>query len=49
MNIRHNYFLYKNVTNLIEMVEFDRFVASETYTLLLQSCRINLGGNLPLA
>ena len=31
------------------MVEFDRFVASETYTLLLQSRRVNLGGNLPLA
>ena len=49
MNIRHHSFLYKNVTNLIERVEFDRFVASETYTILLQSRRTNLGGNLPLA
>ena len=49
MNARHNSFLYENVINLIEMVEFDRFVASETYTLLLQSRRVNLGGNLPLA
>ena len=49
MNIRHNFFLYENVTNFIEMVEFDRFVASETYMILLQSRRVNLGGNLPLA
>ena len=31
------------------MVEFDRFVASETYTFLIQSRRTILGGHLPLA
>lgn len=49
MNSRIRSIVNENVRHFTEMVEFDRFVASETYTFLIQSRRTILGGNLPLA